>query len=76
MKMRDIFIETTKKAKCGSKPMRIWIDFSNNDAGKVRELWGKIYKDLGLPETIPHCRYIFEMLEMLARMGYVEYFDY
>lgn len=76
-KMIDVYIRTTHKAKCGSKGLTVWIDFSNTDAGMVQEMWEAIHSKLGIDiNHKPHCKYLFEELEMLARMGYLEYFNY
>lgn len=75
--MSDVLIGTTAKAKCGVKEFRIWLDFSNSDKALARTLWETIRNELGIEiEAVPHAEGIWDLLDMMAKLGYVEYFEY
>lgn len=76
MKMIEVSYGTTEKAKCGKGDWACSVDFSLNDRGIVRNAWELLRGKIGIEtKGVPHVIDIFELFELLAKQGFILYYE-
>ena len=76
MKLIEVNFGTTEKAKCGVADWVCSVDFSLNERGTVRSIWGFLKEKIGIEtRAIPHVVDIFELFELLAKQGFISYYE-